>query len=70
MQANTVPKLAFSVEDAAEVAGVSRATLYAEIKSKRIETFKIGSRRLISLSAIEKYIRAREAETGNTTEAA
>ena len=56
--------LANDVDTSAELAGVSRATLYKEIKVGRIRTFKVGARRLISVDALRDWIRDREAETG------
>ena len=58
------PPLAHHVYKAAELAGVSRATLYQEIKSGRLRTFKVGARRLISSDALRDWIRDREVETG------
>ena len=58
-----VHPLANDVDTSAELAGISRATLYKEIKAGRLRTFKVGARRLISIDALRDWIRDREAET-------
>ena len=63
-----VHPFANDVDTSAELAGVSRATLYKEIKTGRIRTFKVGARRLISVDALLNWIRDREAETGQEVE--
>ena len=59
-----IPKdrLSMSVEAASELIGISRATLYIEIRRGQIKTFRVGGRRLISRQAIQDYIQAREEE--------
>ena len=61
----TNDRLSMSVEDASELIGISRATLYIEIRRKQIKTFRVGGRRLISREAIHEYIRARENENSD-----
>ena len=41
-------KLAFSVDEFAEAHGICRATVYKEINEGRLQTMKVGRRRLIS----------------------
>ena len=45
-----------SVEDAAKVLGVHRATVFVLIRDDLIHTIKIGRRRLIPMSAIHEFI--------------
>ena len=42
---------------------ISRTTVYDEIKSRRLETFKVGACRLISREAGERWRRRLEEET-------
>ena len=58
------PQFAFSVPDAAKLAGLGKSLLYEEIREGRLKTFRVGSRRLVSRDALEQYIREREQETG------
>ena len=51
-----------SVSGTAKRLGVCRQTLYNEINTGRILTFKIGNRRLISEEALQNYIARLEAE--------
>lgn len=50
------PKLAYSVEEAAEMLSVKRDTVYELINSKRLGSFKLGSRRLIARRHLEDFI--------------
>lgn len=60
---DTLPaKLAFSVDEAGDLLGLSRATLYEEIKYGRLKPFKVGKRTLFSRSSLNQYITDREAE--------
>ena len=54
-------RLALSIPEAAKVSGLSRATLYRLIQEKRLETVKIGSRRLVRPQAIDALLREGEA---------
>ncbi len=63
-----VHPFANDVDTSAKLAGVSRATLYKEIKANRLLTFKVGARRLISIDALRDWIRDREAETAREAE--
>jgi excisionase family DNA binding protein len=48
---------ALSVEEAARAVGISRATLYRLVQQKRLATVKIGSRRLVPVSAIDSLLK-------------
>ncbi len=61
--------LADDVAGAAQNIGFSRATGYIEIRSGRLESFKVGDRRLVSRKAQHRYILAREAEERAAREA-
>lgn len=54
---------ALSVLEVCQRLGISRPTFYAELRRDRIQTFTIGRKRLISESALERYIAQREKAT-------
>ena len=41
---------------------ISRARVFTEIKANRLETFKVGRRRLISKQAAEEWMRTLESD--------
>lgn len=49
-------KLAFDVNEAAEMLSISRRTLYELIRSERIGSIKIGSRRLVRLTDLTDFL--------------
>jgi excisionase family DNA binding protein len=49
--------LAVSVGEAARLAGVSRTTLYQALRSGGLKSLKIGSRRLITIEALDAWLR-------------
>lgn len=66
--------LAIPLVDATHVLGVGRTTLYLLSQKGELETFTIGSRRMISIVALNNYLAkvdsataAQLAHTGNTT---
>ncbi len=52
------PSSLLSVTEAANMLGISRASLYPLLGQGDLESVAIGRRRLIPLSAIEKYVRS------------
>ena len=50
--------LAFSVSELALRCGVGRTKIYEEIKAGRLIARKLGSRTLIALSDVEKWLKA------------
>ena len=54
---------AFSIEAFAKAHNLGRTQVYAEIKQKRLRTFLVGKRRLISVEAASEWHREREEET-------
>jgi len=50
----------YSINQLMEVLHVSRQTVYDEINSGRLKTFRIGRRRFVSDDALRKYIKDRE----------
>lgn len=53
-----VPKLAYSVDEAAEALGVSRATVYQLIHQSGFPSVKLRGRRLISAELLAEWVRA------------
>jgi excisionase family DNA binding protein len=52
----TAQPLAMSIIDAAKLAGISRATLYREIATRRLRTVKVGKRRLVPTEALHDWL--------------
>lgn len=50
-----VAPLNHSVIDSARIIGVSRTTVYEEIKAGRLRTIKLGTRTLVPASSIRDY---------------
>lgn len=53
-------RLAVSPGEAALISGVGRTMLYIAIGSGALRSFKIGRRRLISVTALEEWLAAAE----------
>jgi excisionase family DNA binding protein len=47
---------ALSVVEAARALGISRASLYRLVQQKRLATVKIGSRRLVPVTALDNLL--------------
>lgn len=57
-------KIAYSIEEVCEMAGLSRMTVHKEIKEGRLSSSRIGSRHLISMEDIEAWLEnAKKQET-------
>lgn len=55
-------RFALSVDEAANAVGISRPTLYEQIKTGRLRTFKVNNRRLVSPDALREWVKAQEDE--------
>lgn len=53
---NSEEILAVSPAQAAQMVGIGRTLLYAAISSGELASFKIGTRRLIRVSALEAWL--------------
>jgi excisionase family DNA binding protein len=53
---NVPERRALSVVEAAQAVGISRATVYRLVQQRRLATVKIGSRRLVPVSAIDSLL--------------
>lgn len=56
------PEIAVSPGRAASLAGIGRTKLYEAISSGELSSFKIGTRRLIRVSALEAWLSSFERE--------
>lgn len=61
---NLSDKLTLSVEETCDITGISRWLVYELIKSGKLKSLKIGSRRLIRMTAILEYLEGLEKEGG------
>lgn len=55
-------RLAVSPSEAAKLAGIGRTRLYESLSNGELPSFKIGSRRLIRLSALDAWLSSFEAK--------
>lgn len=53
---STTPKMAFSVLEACTALGITRPTLYGLIADGRLRTVKIGARRLIPTTELDRLL--------------
>jgi len=53
-------RLTLSVPEAAKCIGVSTTTLYRLFDENKLKSVKIGTRRVVRLEAIKKYLEANE----------
>lgn len=54
MKGNAMERLFMSVNETCDMLGISRTTIYRLISTGRLETVRIGRRRLVRLSSIEE----------------
>lgn len=51
-----IEPLAYSVDEAAQVLGVSKPTLYKYVHREDFPSFKLGNRTLVSVSGLREWI--------------
>ena len=51
-----LPKQAFSINEACQVCGLGRVTLYKEIGAGRLRTVKVGRRTLVPAEALKAWL--------------
>lgn len=51
-------RLAYTVVELAEAAGLGRTTIYREVKSGRLRLTKIGKRSIITVAEAERWLAA------------
>ncbi|MCL2090267.1 MAG: helix-turn-helix domain-containing protein [Micrococcales bacterium] len=56
-----VPPVLYRVEEAADALRLSRTGIYELIRSGRLRTVKVGSRRLVPVEALGEYVNALDA---------
>jgi excisionase family DNA binding protein len=57
MDTNTLPqRRVLRVEEAAELLGVGRSLAYDLIRDGRLRSFKVGSRRLVPIAAVDELV--------------
>jgi excisionase family DNA binding protein len=57
VNSSSVDRLAVTVEEAAQLLGVGRATLYRLVMRGEVESFTVGRARRIAIAALERYMR-------------
>ena len=62
---DTAPRLAYTVNEAANLLSIGRTSVYEEVRLGRLRSFRAGGRRLFSREALLEYIAAREAESAH-----
>lgn len=55
--------LAYSVDEAAQVLGVSKPTLYKYVHREDFPSFKLGNRTLVSVSGLREWIARQSGES-------
>lgn len=64
MQQSNLIKIGYSISEVCMILGVCRDTVYNEINTGRLKTFKVGPRRrFVSQDALQTYVKQREAAT-------
>lgn len=61
-QPNRIERLAFSIPEAAQRLGISRATLYNLLKSGHLKSVKILGRTLVTDAELRRFLKALEGE--------
>lgn len=62
MQVHVTP-ISHTIPQVMAELNLSRATVYVEINAKRLRTYKVGRRRMVSRDALQDWIKAREKES-------
>lgn len=57
-------KLLYSVKEAVEALGLSRATFYVQVRRGEIRTVKVGARTLVPAGVLREFVARLEAEQG------
>ena len=53
-----VEKLLYDIEDVEDRTSLGRSTIYALMASGRLESVKVGARRLVPADSLEDFVRA------------
>ena len=57
-------KKLLGVDEVCDLTGLGRSTIYGEVNSARLRSIKVGTRRLIPLSALDEWISEKAEEAG------
>ena len=57
-------RIAYGIQEAPAIVGVSVRTLYDEIKAGRLKPTKVGRRTIIARTELERWVAARTADAG------
>jgi excisionase family DNA binding protein len=58
------PRLAVGVEEAAELLGLGRSSVFILMKDGTLKSLKVGKRRLIAMSELEAFLARLQKGTG------
>ena len=58
------PKLGYSFKEAQKITGIGRTTLWKAMEEGRLKCFKVGRRRIFSLSHLEEFLKLYESNGG------
>jgi excisionase family DNA binding protein len=61
---SSTPKLAFSIAETCEALGLGKTTIYGLIASGRLDTLRIGGRRLVTAASIHSLLAGGNIATG------
>lgn len=67
MEKEVLPKLAYSVEEFAQVVGLSRNHAYALVRGGALKALKAGSRWVIPVKAVERWLEGQEGRDTSST---
>ena len=62
---DTNERLAYSVDEAAAITGLSRDLLYDQMRTGKLAYLKVGRRRIITRQHLEAFLARTTAATGN-----
>jgi len=54
--ANPEPAMLFAIHEAADILGIGRTNVYALLKTGKLQSVRIGGRRLIPRTALEQFV--------------
>ena len=57
-------KIAYAIKDVCNIASIGRTKIYELIKTGELKTIKIGSRTLVTQSALDNWIKRLEKKEG------
>jgi excisionase family DNA binding protein len=58
----SLPQIGYSIREAQKITGLGRTTLWKAIEEGRLKCFKVGRRRIFSLSHLEEFLKLYESD--------